>query len=82
MIRRLKSHSAQLGISRDPITKLWFWDCRVCPGFPTVGHASTHGSALVKALFHAKDSWTHQEQVADAVLDQRIGDALSQDGTR
>lgn len=61
----LKSRAAQLGIAREPITGLWFWDCRVCPGFPTVGHASTHGSALVKALSHAANSSAHRHELGE-----------------
>ena len=60
MNRRLKGQTKPLGIVYEPITRLWFWDCRICPGFPVVGHASTHGAALTKALFHAKNSSAHQ----------------------
>lgn len=59
MTVHLKSRRGQLAIARCSITGLWFWHCRVCPGWPTVGHGHTHGSALRKALFHATTSSTH-----------------------
>lgn len=58
--RTLKGRSKPLGICWEPITRLWFWDCRVCPGWPTVGHASTQPGALGAALFHVANSATHR----------------------
>ncbi|MEV5944654.1 hypothetical protein [Streptomyces sp. NPDC051994] len=44
--------AAPIGISRCAATRLWFWHCRVCPGFPTVGYAHSHPAAVERALHH------------------------------
>lgn len=61
--RRLKGQTKPLGIAWDDTTRLWFWDCRICPGIPTVGHANTQPGALAAALGHAKTSSRHQVPV-------------------
>jgi hypothetical protein len=62
----LKSRRGQLGIAREPITRLWFWHCRVCPGWPTVGHAATHPASVERALHHAANSSAHRLALEDA----------------
>lgn len=65
MTRHLKGQAKPLGIAYEPITCLWFWDCRICPGFPTVGHASGHRNALSAALLHAANSSHHRHVLAE-----------------
>ncbi|MCX4751741.1 hypothetical protein OG455_41740 [Kitasatospora sp. NBC_01287] len=61
--RRLKGQTKPLGIAWDDTTRLWFWDCRICPGIPVVGHAGSQSGALTKALLHAKSSSRHQAPI-------------------